>query len=380
MNPAIETDVLVVGGGVIGCALAYWLAGEGLDVALIDRHDLNTQASGCNAGSLHVQIMSFQLKLTDERSRRRVDTTLRMYAAGVGVWQELANTLDTDIELHVDGGLMIAETEAQLRVLEDKVKRERASGLDNRIVDRAGLGALAPYLSEHLVGAEVCPLEGRVNPAIATPSLARGAEARGARLFRHAELRAIERDGRGFKAETSRGPIRCGRIVNAAGRLGPEIAAMVGIRLPPVEGEVLHMNVTEPVEHFVDHLVQHAERRLTFKQATTGGLLIGGGWPAVIDKRTGLPISRRTSIQGNLWIAQATVPRLAHLRIVRTWAAINALSDAGPLLGEVPGVPGFHNALFADAGYTAGPIVARLVTEALMGRKPTFEIRGLGIE
>ena len=377
----IEADVVIVGGGVIGCALAYELAREGVDVVLAERHDLNTQASGGNAGSLHVQIMSFQMTLEDSRWRRIIDGNVRLYMAAVRIWQELAGELDSDVELHVAGGLMIAETPDQLDGLERKVARERALGLESRVVRGAELFAIAPYLSERcVVGAAICPLEGRINPALATPAIARSAERAGARILRHAAVRAISSGNRGFEVETARGRIRCKRVVNAAGCGASEIAAMVGLHIPMSAPEVLHMNVTEPASHFVDHLVQHAGMRLTFKQASNGNLIIGGGWPAIVDPATGLPTITRASVQGNLWIAQRIVPEIGHLRLVRTWAAANAMIASGPILGEVSGIPGFFNAVFGDAGYTAGPICARILADELTGRTPTVERASFAIE
>ena len=377
----IDTDVVIVGGGIIGCALAYELAREGVEVVLAERHDLNTQASGGNAGSLHVQIMSFQMTLEDARWRRIIDGNVRLYMAAVRTWQELASELDTDIELHVAGGLMIAETHDQLERLELKAARERAMDIESHVVRGAQLFAIAPYLSErHVIGAAICPLEGRVNPALATPAIARSAERAGARILRHTAVRAISPGNGGFEVETARGRIRCKRVVNAAGCGAGEIAAMVGLHIPLAAPEVLHMNVTEPTCHFVDHLVQHTGMRLTFKQATNGNLIIGGGWDAVIDPETGLPRVTRDSVQGNLWIAQRIVPEIGHLRLVRTWAAANVMIGAGPLLGEVSGLAGFFNAVFGDAGYTAGPICARILADELTGRAPSFDRASFAIE
>ena len=120
--------------------------------------------------------------------------------------------------------------------------------------------------------------------------------------------------------------------------------------------------------------------RQSFKQATNGNLIIGGGWDAVIDPETGLPRVTRDSVQGNLWIAQRIVPEIGHLRLVRTWAAANVMIGAGPLLGEVSGLAGFFNAVFGDAGYTAGPICARILADELTGRAPSFDRASFAIE
>ena len=95
----------------MGCALAYWLAGEGRGVILIERGELNGEASGSNAGSLHVQMLSHFARLQEPHERLDAERPLRLHVAAVAEWQALQMALDEDIELSVEGGLMVAETE-----------------------------------------------------------------------------------------------------------------------------------------------------------------------------------------------------------------------------------------------------------------------------
>ncbi|MDP6604154.1 MAG: FAD-binding oxidoreductase [Rhodospirillales bacterium] len=373
-----ETDVLVVGGGIMGCATAYYLAREGTDVLLVERGDLNTEASGTNAGSLHVQLPSslFQEESEAMIEARAQTTPLRLEA--VRNWRELADELDDDIELAVTGGLMAAVTEAQLRFLEMKMVRERRYGATVELVTGSALFTLAPYLSEHVIGAEYCPLEGRINPTLATPALWRAAVRAGARLWRGTELLALERASGTYIAATSRTRIRCSRVVNAAGPWSGAIAQMAGFSIP-VEGAILHMNVTEPAAPFLTHLVQHAGARLTAKQATNGNLLIGGGWPARGESALGHIDVGRESMERNLGIAQSVIPDVARLRLIRCWAGRNIVGDNLPILGPVPGVPNFFNAV-TGTGYTGGPVSARLLAEVMAGREPSFDIQPYSVE
>ena len=375
----IETDVLVVGGGICGCAVAYFLARQGVDVVLIDRDDLFTQASGRNAGSLHIQLVAFVYELGDAAERRSREATLPLFKEAVETWKGLSRELDCDIELSIGGGLMVAETEAQLRFLDGKTCIERAHGIDTHVITGAEVHALAPYLSEAVIGAEYCPGEGKLNPFRATSALARAAERAGARILRHTALAGLDRDRRGFDAKTDHSPIRCRRVVNAAGPWASEVGAMVGLKLP-VRKVCVQANVTEPTAHFVDHLVYHCRRILTLKQVSNGNLVIGGGWPATVEPGTGHLKVARKSIEGNLWVAAHVVPRVRHLRLLRSWACMNLRTDGRPILGEVPGIPGFFNAIPADAGYTLGPVSARLVAEVMTGKSPTFDIAPFSVD
>ena len=377
-----ETDVLVVGGGIIGCSTAYFLARDGVEVVVVDRGDINTQASGVNAGSLHVQIQSLQARRTDGDFPAYYEESTRLLGRAVTFWQELGAELDCDIEVHVEGGLMLAESEDQMRFLEAKVKRERRLGLDVHMVRGNEMRNLAPYLSEHAIGGEFCTNEGRVNPTLATPALMRGAVRAGARLFRHTELKALTREKSGFVAQTDRGAIRAKRVVNATGARSPAVAAMAGIELPVVLGEPLHMNVSEAAEPFMNHLVQHAAYRLTMKQASNGNVIVGGGWPAQAGPPTGPasgpPRVLCPSIQGNLWVAQRLVSGLAHLRLLRCWTGVNVSNDGKAVLGEVPAVPGFFMAS-TGIGYTLGPLTGRLVASAVQGKRDEIDIGAFSI-
>ena len=376
----LKTDVLVIGGGIMGCSTAYFLARAGVDVLLIDRHDLNTQGSGTNAGSIHVQIISRFFKSTDPLWVRGRAALLPLLKEAVAFWRRLAPELDDDVEFKLGGGLMVAESEAELRVLESKVAVERAQGVESEMFDRAQLERVAPYLAPSVIGAEFCPLEGKVNPIRATPAIARGAVRAGARVRRGVRLHSLAADKSGFEAMTSQGRIRARRVVNAAGPWSNEVATMVGLAIP-LERHARNMAATEPTEPFVPHLIQHADQRLTLKQVANGNLLLGGGWPAVIDAESGRANVIRAGLSGGLWIAAHVVPRIRHLRLIRAWSGILFFTpDGNPVLGETPGVPGFFNAVGPNAGYTGGPLCGKLLAELITGRPLSFDISSFGLE
>ena len=374
----LKTDVAVIGGGVLGCSVAYYLARQGVDVVLAEKDDINTHASGRNAGTLHAQLQQSQARNTDPAWTRSFDETLPLYLEAGRTWQQLSQELDCDIELRFCGGLMVADTDEDLRFLERKVRRERARGLESTMLTRGELRDLAPYLTERLAGAEFCPHEGKLNPNRATPALARGAERAGARILRNAEVRALEATARGFEVATTRGRIHCKRVVNAAGPWAARIAAMVGVRFPVTPSPILS-NVTEATRPFVKHMILHAHRRLSIKQTANGNVIVGGGWPGSQEPGMDQPAVMRISVEGNLGVATSVVPGMAKLNLLRTWTGFNLFIDGRPLLGEVPRVPGFFNAV-TSTGYTLGPVCARLVAEQMTGRNLSYDIRPFSIE
>ena len=182
---------------------------------------------------------------------------------------------------------------------------------------------------------------------------------------------AIER---GFTVATSDGPITARRIVNCAGAEAGRIAAMVGVTLP-IEAHPIQVNVTEPVAPLIPHLVYFAGERLTLKQARSGGFLIGGGWPARLE-RLGRPVVDPDSVRANLRAAIHVVPALRRVQLLRTWPAlVNGTDDWRPILGELPGVPGMFIGMFPWLGFSAGPIAARCVADCVLGREPEVDIR-----
>ena len=379
--PHQEAAVLVIGAGVLGSCLAYYLARAGQDVLVVDRDDINLQASGANAGSLHVQLLSFDFGAKAEQGGGPAAATLPLGPPAVALWQQIARDCGVDLDLKITGGLMVADSEAGMRFLEAKVALERRHGIEAHVVGSDELRRMAPALSPAMLGAEWCPLEGKINPLAATYAVADHALARGARSVRGCNVERIERHsgaGAGFTVHTSRGTIRAGRIVNASGAWSSTIGAMLGVKVP-VHGAPLQMIVTEAAPPLVDHLLAHADRHLSMKQAASGGLIIGGGWSARFDPAMRMNQAERASIEGNLWVAQHVLPALAGLNVLRCWAGMNVNIDGAPIVGEVPGVPGFFNAVTSN-GYTLAPIAASLTTDLLVRGRTDIDITPYRIE
>lgn len=361
-----DTDVLVIGGGVIGCALAYYLAREGVTVTLLERSELNREASGTNAGSFHLQIAIHQLTgLEVDSLAHRLLPEIRLYVQGSRLWQNLERELNGSLEMHVTGGLMVAETDKELSLLHSKQRIEHDAGLETHVLEGEELRAFAPFLTPNLKGATYCPTEGHANPLLAAPLYALRAAQAGAAIRTGAEVRTIDLEQQtGFVVRTSRGSVKARRIVNAAGAWTNDIAAMLGLR-HPVRREGLHVNVTEPRERILTPLVQHIGRRLTLKQSANDTFIIGGGWPA---RAVGDDDRYRTvwaSAAGNVTIAARIVPALANVRLLRTWSGPLAFTDdLEPLVGPSRQLPGYFTCM-ATTGFTLGPLMAQLLAETL---------------
>ena len=360
----LAADVLVIGGGIVGLAAAFYLAREGIDVLVAERgQDFAMAASTANAGSLHVQLLAYDFSESGPQDGGPAAATLPLGPQSIALWKEIAAEAGEPLGIITEGGLMVAEDEGTMRWLAAKVAMENRHGIESRLIGANELRAIAPALSPTLAGADFCPGEGYGDPLRGSFALRRLAEQSGARLLARAEVTALARAGSGWSAETSHGPIRAGRVVNAAGPYARRIAAMAGLAVP-VSGTVQQVIVTAPAPPLTRHLMLLAKRHLSLKQQANGSFLIGGGWFGDYEAATGATRPLRKNIEANLWVAGRALPSLAGLSAIRAWTGMAPEIDAAPLLGEAPGLPGFFNALAANA-YTLGPVIGRLTATAI---------------
>ncbi len=358
-----QADVVVIGAGILGACSAYYLAREGLDVVVLERGQPNGEASGSNAGSLHVQLLSYDFGERAQAGGKPAAEALPLHRDSAKLWPGLAADLGRDLEIKITGGLMVAEVSEQFELLKRKTVLERRYGIPVETISAAELRDLAPAISERMVGAAWCPEEGKINPMLATPAVLEGALAAGARLHKETEVLDIERQAGGYLVKTNRGDFRAAKVLNACGGWASQVAAMVGLRLP-TRANPIQLIVTEPAPPLIDQMLAYADRHLTLKQVANGNFIIGGGWYAGLDAETHRPRVLRDSFEGNLWVANRVVPALCSVHVIRSWAALNVAIDGAPILGEAPGLPGFYNAVTVN-GVTLGPLIGRLTAEMM---------------
>jgi glycine/D-amino acid oxidase-like deaminating enzyme len=375
--PQLETQVLVIGAGVIGLTTALNLAQAGVDVLVVDSGTPFGQASGTNAGSLHGQMLS-----SDFGNQTSVSNpaghALGLQRLGIAEWQALESSLGTNFELDLAGGLVVAGSGDELEYLQRKVDLEQRYGLEIEMLGQSALRDLLPAVSPHMLGASYCKGEGKINPLIAGSAILNAARSAGVRLLAPCAVSAITQSRESYHVNASAADIRCATVVNAAGGWAAGIAGLLDARLP-VRTAPQQMIVTEPLEPTVSLLVAAAKRHLTLKQVANGNVIIGGGWPAGFSAARGRAVNLRASIEGNLWIAQHVIPALGGVRMLRSWATVGVMIDGAPILGEYPGRRGFFNVVGAN-GYTMGPILGRITAGMIMGEEPPMDLTPFLVE
>jgi glycine/D-amino acid oxidase-like deaminating enzyme len=390
---ADTADVLIVGGGVLGCATAYYLASQGVDVLVVERGALNREASGANAGTLHIQIPAFHYRVQylehPQAGEREAyfEATNRLYVEAAHMWSGLESELQADLGVRIVGGLMVAETEDELRVLRRKAAYEQAMGMDSRVVSQAELASLAPNLSPHLVGASYCAGEGFANPLLAGPAFMRRAQKHGARLRQHTRVLDIEvgagRDG--FGVETTGGHIQARRIVIAAGAHTRQVTQMVGLELPILQ-HPLQVLVSQPVAPILEQMVQHAgNRHLSMRQTQYGTFVIGGGWPATEPPLGDRPAVRARSLAANAAVACDVMPGLRGVPMVRAWAGMttstgrkNRIGYSGPYAAAGRGR--MFVTMAGGWGFTLSPVLGRLTAELVRSGTTSLDTTPFDLE
>ncbi|MGP1283858.1 MAG: NAD(P)/FAD-dependent oxidoreductase [Parasphingopyxis sp.] len=366
-------EVIVIGGGIAGCATAFYLAREGAEVMLLEQGEINTQASGANAGSLHAQIPHDPFAEKGEDWARRFQPVVELCRASLGLWRELETDLEADLEIAFCGGLIVGSNDAQLREIEAKARIERAAGLDVELLSRTDLHRMAPYVADGMTGGALCAVEGKANPLLVGPAFAAAARRHGAVVRTHERLCAIERRNGCYRVVTDQAEYDARRVVDAAGIEAGRVAGMVGASLA-IRAFPIQVSVTEPVEPLVEHLLYYAGAKLTMKQTRLGTILIGGGWEARLDA-AGRPATDPENLARNLGVALKVVPALGPVQLVRSWPAmVNGTDDWLPIIGELPNAPGFFITYVPWIGFTAGPAAALVTASLVLGKVPPLAV------
>ncbi|MFC7051043.1 NAD(P)/FAD-dependent oxidoreductase [Emcibacter nanhaiensis] len=377
-------DVLIVGGGLVGCASAWHLARTGASVLLSEKGELNRLASGQNAGSLHFQLEHRLIEHGDAMAEQFAQI-IPLSKLAADLWGNLEQDLGEDLEVVMKGGIMAALTEEEVILLEKKFQMENKHGMETQLLSPSEARNIAPYLTDKILAAAYFPREGHANPRLVTPAFARAAGHEGAHIRTNGEVISIAREHGHWtvrlknNSDGSIEDITADTVLNAAGAWAGRNAQMANIHLPvfPVP---LMMNVTERTDPLMPHLLQRAGARLSMKQVGAGNLLIGGGWSSRFRYHDGRPdpTQRPELIQENviqnLALAAELVPEVSTLHLLRCWTGVVGITaDQLPLLGEVPGFPGYYVAT-GGSGFTLGPVYARLMAELITSGRTDYDI------
>jgi sarcosine oxidase, subunit beta len=368
-------DVVIVGGGCMGCSVAWHLAQCGItDVVLLEREpQLAAGSTGKNAGGVRHQFSH--------------PANIELSKESIGLIARFEDIVGVPIDFHQDGYLFLLSKTASVETFKKNVALQQQHGIDVRWVSNEEARALAPGLDlAGVKGATYCPQDGVADPNGVTMGFAKGAQARGVEIVREVELTGVRLGAhRIAEVRTSKGSISTPVLVNAAGPWAKSIGRMLGVDVP-VEPERRHIFIASPPGggSWDDErnrgrvpasklLVIDFESTFYFHREG-GGLLFGMGDPG---ERPGFDITVRWDFLPKvIEVAMQRLPALADAAVSHAWAGLYEMTpDHNPIIGPSIDVDGFYTiAGFSGHGFQHAPAAGRILADLVAGRDPNFDL------
>ncbi len=354
MGETFTSDVLIIGGGLVGASLAMGMAGRGASIRVLDGGDTDLRAARANFGLIWVQSKGHDMPSYGQWTRRSAD-----------LWGEFAGGLSDatglDLRLSQKGGLSFCLGEEAL-----DAKRQSIARLHNQqgswsaeiaILDRPQLKALLPgaRLGPRVSGASFCPQDGECDPLALLRALHVAMERDGVVMHRDARADHVSGSNGMFHVKTTRGNFEAPRLILAAGHGSKDLAAMVGLdaRIRAERGQIL---VTERMQPFLPFAGD------TIRQTSEGTVMIGA-----THEDAGFDVSTTADAGAGLARHATDIfPDLQHMRLVRTWSGLRVLTPDGcPLYAESKTHPGAA-LITCHSGVTLAAVHARVLAKALL--------------
>ena len=364
-----HADVIIVGGGIIGCAAAYYLTKKGCSVLVLEgSKDIGNGGSSRNGGGVR------------QSGRDPRELPLAMYDIK-NLWPTLSEELEVDCEYHQDGNLRLGKTEKHLEILQGLADRARACGLDVRMIDGDEVRAINPYLSDEVIGASWCPTDGHANPLTTTLGYYKMARRLGARFITEEPVIALKKiKGHLRQVITAENVYECDTVILAAGLGSRDIAATVGIDIP-MQPAMLEALVTEAQPPMFDQMLGTAEADFYGHQTKHGSFVFGGtSGLEGFTKDNHTPVTSSISAPSTCRGIIKYFPILKDAKIVRTWAGwMDLCADKVPVISPVSEVPGLILACgFSGHGFGIAPAVGTVLSQLAL-HEPTavdlYELR-----
>jgi sarcosine dehydrogenase len=374
-----QAQVVIVGGGIVGCSIAYHLSKMGVtDIVLVEKGEL-TSGSTWHAAGLVGQL----------RSDRNVTRMLK-YSV------ELYDTLEAETGLTTGwkqvGCLHLACTEDRMRELERGATTARSFGLEMHMISAREALELFPLLNiEGVIGAAFMPSDGQADPSGLTMALAKGATGRGVKIRTGTSVTGFDIDrSRVTAVRTDKGTISCETVVNAAGMWARELGAAAGVNVPVVPFQHQYL-VTEPIDGIPPDLPTIRDKDgLIYYKEEVGGLVMGGyerdGIPWAVD---GIPKGFTQELLDPdfdhfMPLSEAAMfrtPCLAEAGIARLVNGPEAFTpDGNCILGPSVELANYFVAAGFNAfGIAAGGGAGRMLAEWIIEGEPSLDLWPLDI-
>ncbi|MFD1706111.1 NAD(P)/FAD-dependent oxidoreductase [Siminovitchia sediminis] len=375
----MSEKVIVLGGGLIGTAAAYYLAKSGVKVTLVEARDIAAGTSGACDRAIMVQ-------------SKKPGPTLDLAVKSAQLYQELEEELEADMEYRKCGGMIIIETAEEMKAMEEMVRRQRKAGVKVQLLSGDEARERQPGLSEHILGSTWWEHDAEVNPLLVCFAFAKAARRLGAEIRLQSKVTGLMIKNNRVTGVHLSGEIdHCDAAVVALGVWTPLLLKQIGVDVPiiPRRGQILVSERLEPVIHhgflsaaYIANKLQRNQQTppsadpygvgLALGQTRSGSLLIGGSRQfAGYNTETVPEITQKIGEE-----AVRAFPQLANVRIIRTFAGLRPYTpDSMPILGPVAGIDGLFIAAGHEGdGIALAPISGKITAQMVCGEKPMMDI------
>ncbi|WP_163971868.1 NAD(P)/FAD-dependent oxidoreductase [Oceanobacillus halotolerans] len=385
MTQTIHRDVVVIGGGIMGAAIAYYCSKAGIDVTVLEKKELASGTSSrCDGNILAIDKdpgFDSQMSLKSQQ-----------------LVHELSKELEIPFEYRNPGSILVCENDTEMEAAEKWVNQQQEAGLDFKMLDREDLRNESAYFADDLYGGLECATDSTVNPYMLTYSMFYSAKKHGAKIHTNTEVKNLSKDANGqFVLETTNGTFTATQVVNACGVWAPFIGEMVDVEIPikPRKGQLIVASRQQPVglrkvmefgyliskfggERQVDAITEKYGVALVFEPTESQNFLIGSS-----REFAGFDVKVNHDITKN--IARRAVrfyPKMAEMTVIRTYAGLRPWTeDHLPIVSHVDAVPGFYVAAGHEGdGISLAAITGKVMEEMISGKETSIPTDPLRID
>ncbi|MCU5068638.1 MULTISPECIES: FAD-binding oxidoreductase [Bacillus cereus group] len=369
-------DVLIIGGGIIGCSIAYYTSKYGRDVTIIEKGEfVSGTSSRCDGNILAIDKdpgFDSQMSLVSQK-----------------LVTDLSEELEHSFEYRAPGSILVCESDEEMEAAQQWVNRQKEAGLPFRMLDRQDIREESPFFADDLLGGLECATDSTVNPYLLAFALLAESKKFGTKAFNHTKVKEMKRDIDGsFIVETTNGTFTAKQVVNAAGVWAPKIGQMLDVNIPiePRKGHIIvasrqqHVGCRKVMEfgyliskfggqRKVDALTEKYGVALVFEPTESQNFLIG-------SSREFVGFHTRINNEVIKCIANRAIrfyPKMVDMMVIRSYAGLRPWTeDHLPIISRVEHIPNY----FIAAGHEGDGISLAAVTgkviEELLNEKETI--------
>ncbi|MFJ7762607.1 NAD(P)/FAD-dependent oxidoreductase [Bacillus toyonensis] len=369
-------DVLIIGGGIIGCSIAYYTSKYGRDVTIIEKGEfVSGTSSRCDGNILAIDKdpgFDSQMSLVSQK-----------------LVTDLSEELEHSFEYRAPGSILVCESDEEMEAAQQWVNRQKDAGLPFRMLDRQDIREESPFFADDLLGGLECATDSTVNPYLLAFSLLAESKKMGAKAINHTEVKEMKRDIDGsFIVETTNGTFTAKQVVNAAGVWAPKIGQMLDVNIPiePRKGHIIvasrqqHVGCRKVMEfgyliskfggkRKVDALTEKYGVALVFEPTESQNFLIG-------SSREFVGFHTRINNEVIKCIANRAIrfyPKMADMMVIRSYAGLRPWTeDHLPIISRVDHIPNYYIAAGHEGDGISLAAVTGKVIEELLNEKETI--------